>query len=846
MEKNGIIAAAMVLAVIAILPISSAMSLELTKIGEQYMHRTYDNQAIERYDTGDEGDYLYVTNGYGLEVWDVTDPTRAALIQTVPIRIEVDGDMQIQDNLLVIGGSKYLTVMDVSDPVNPTVLSTLEGEYFWWHNPVFNGSALYQEQFNEFVLQGRILTAFTIGVHITVVDLSDPINPRVTQRMTFNDEAALERCQILADDQYVYLLGRFIYDGDLNQLVSLVTYQWDADTLRQRSISSVRGEISPFGDLSLDAVLHNGEIYYTVSQQTSNFFCFDINDPANIRYLGESPDMDIQARHYGPFIKLEEDRLYFYCDKGAAIVDVTNGFANCSVLGSEDILPGPDPEDFLRAVTKIEPFGDFFASLNIQNYLTIWNASDPGDIFMEADIGAPGWLNGKPVAGQAFLSQDVLFCSDSRLDYAGTENIGGMQYNGVSTFTSLSNPRNPVLSDNWLDPGSGSGLILFPDQAKLIVSWIQYGGDWGPALRFSFYDISDPHNPEFLHTLTSFALPYKPRYQAMFGRVGVWCYPDRDHDNVEFETWHYANLDTFPERLLDTAIVRIPLGEEHDSFRIFSSFIDSTVYLCGYGLGASPEIMQYDVSPSLNIEDPQPPVSLGEFDLTALNDSSDFAYGVVKSDETAIVLTAKTFVQGNGNDVAPHTTRLLMLTPDLAQLRSVTPIPAEGGMTLDEDYLYVLNPYDGLFVYDVSNPDAGASLVASYDTPGLACQLTISDSLLIVTDTWSIQILQLANPNSTGNGSVVLLPTQPQIEATYPNPFNGNVTISYTLPTPGRYSLRVTDVTGREVAKLSDGWMKAGNYREILDAGCIGSGNYFVTISDGAGSAQTKPLILLK
>ena len=47
----------------------------------------------------------------------------------------------------------------------------------------------------------------------------------------------------------------------------------------------------------------------------------------------------------------------------------------------------------------------------------------------------------------------------------------------------------------------------------------------------------------------------------------------------------------------------------------------------------------------------------------------------------------------------------------------------------------------------------------------------------------------------------------------YPNPFNPTTTIEYTLPNAGDVSLKVYNLTGREVAFLVNGAMPAGNHR---------------------------------
>ena len=51
-----------------------------------------------------------------------------------------------------------------------------------------------------------------------------------------------------------------------------------------------------------------------------------------------------------------------------------------------------------------------------------------------------------------------------------------------------------------------------------------------------------------------------------------------------------------------------------------------------------------------------------------------------------------------------------------------------------------------------------------------------------------------------------------------PNPFHGSATIDFRLPTPGNVTLVLTDVAGREVARLIDGHQAAGVHLLIWTA----------------------------
>lgn len=79
----------------------------------------------------------------------------------------------------------------------------------------------------------------------------------------------------------------------------------------------------------------------------------------------------------------------------------------------------------------------------------------------------------------------------------------------------------------------------------------------------------------------------------------------------------------------------------------------------------------------------------------------------------------------------------------------------------------------------------------------------------------------------------------------YPNPFNNSTTLSFALPFPSPLSLKLFDLSGREMQSLVDRPLAAGEYRVTLDASAYASGSYFARLNTGQQSVTTK-LILLK
>lgn len=79
----------------------------------------------------------------------------------------------------------------------------------------------------------------------------------------------------------------------------------------------------------------------------------------------------------------------------------------------------------------------------------------------------------------------------------------------------------------------------------------------------------------------------------------------------------------------------------------------------------------------------------------------------------------------------------------------------------------------------------------------------------------------------------------------FPNPFNPETNIEFSLPKSGNLSLKIYDINGREVENLYNGKTEAGEYRTVWNATGKASGIYFLrAVFDG--QIQTERLILAK
>jgi photosystem II stability/assembly factor-like uncharacterized protein len=84
------------------------------------------------------------------------------------------------------------------------------------------------------------------------------------------------------------------------------------------------------------------------------------------------------------------------------------------------------------------------------------------------------------------------------------------------------------------------------------------------------------------------------------------------------------------------------------------------------------------------------------------------------------------------------------------------------------------------------------------------------------------------------------------LEQNYPNPFNPETEISFTIPEETNVSIKLYDITGREIRVLVNEKKQPGYYTIKLKGGELSSGVYFYRLNSSSGFSAVKKLILLK
>jgi hypothetical protein len=122
-----------------------------------------------------------------------------------------------------------------------------------------------------------------------------------------------------------------------------------------------------------------------------------------------------------------------------------------------------------------------------------------------------------------------------------------------------------------------------------------------------------------------------------------------------------------------------------------------------------------------------------------------------------------------------------------------------------------------------------------------------------------IEVYYKRNPtgNSVGiNNISTEIPSEYSLGQNYPNPFNPSTKIRFTVPLwrgdegwnnigEGLVTLKVFDISGKEVATLVNEQLQPGTYETDWNASSFSSGVYFYKIVAGKFS-ETRKMILMK
>lgn len=186
--------------------------------------------------------------------------------------------------------------------------------------------------------------------------------------------------------------------------------------------------------------------------------------------------------------------------------------------------------------------------------------------------------------------------------------------------------------------------------------------------------------------------------------------------------------------------------------------------------------------------------------------------------------------------------------------------PLQEGLTLVVDI--ALDPRDSVLVvlqHGRFSPDSGflpgTGMVLRLEEGGIDTLITglnrptglsfASDGTLYVASLVDGTVTRYPASITTDTEEDSSIPEAFTLEQNYPNPFNPTTSIEFSLREAGRAQLIVYDILGREVTRLLDGALPAGNHVVTWTAEGMPSGVYLYRLTFG-DNTRTRSMVLMK
>jgi hypothetical protein len=169
------------------------------------------------------------------------------------------------------------------------------------------------------------------------------------------------------------------------------------------------------------------------------------------------------------------------------------------------------------------------------------------------------------------------------------------------------------------------------------------------------------------------------------------------------------------------------------------------------------------------------------------------------------------------------------------------------------DTIFMAHYRAGIIALDVSNLPAQPVVIGYYDTyPGFGTAYQgawnvypfYNSGKFIGSDiATGLYVLKFGDPIgiNTHNSNT---PTELYLSQNFPNPFNPETKIKYEIPKNSYITLKVYDLTGKEIYSLNQ-FKLAGSYEFNFDGSNLPSGLYFYSL-EANGNKEVKKMVLLK
>ncbi|MBU0507243.1 T9SS type A sorting domain-containing protein [bacterium] len=183
------------------------------------------------------------------------------------------------------------------------------------------------------------------------------------------------------------------------------------------------------------------------------------------------------------------------------------------------------------------------------------------------------------------------------------------------------------------------------------------------------------------------------------------------------------------------------------------------------------------------------------------------------------------------------------------ELLSFTALPGNGSVTLewktasetDNDYFEILRN-DEIAARISSRGNTASGHEYSWTDAGLENGSIYAYTLIAVDLNGAREELSTIEATPTESDALI---TEYALQQNFPNPFNANTEIEYSLRESGRVTLTIYNATGQLVKTLVDGYQSADRYHVSFNAGDLASGIYLYKLEVNDFTA-IKKMVLMK
>ena len=765
-------------------------------------------------------DLIFLSSGGSVLILNGTDRTNPQLISDGINTLGLVEDLyydSLTQRLYVAAGEGGLDIWNVSIPSSPQHISTKEVQYFGVEVPVGN-----VDVFGNFAI-----VECGYG-YVHSLDVSDPLNPI---DVSFNGTMGNPAHDLyVSPDGQAHTTGAQYYvrlaiqpDGTFNtsssrefnfgagavygtESYAYVGYAGNLYILELPNAAAIPLSITDVNGIG-DIIVQNNLAFIINS---SGLQIWNVSNPNNPALTGQ-----LTQSVYGSKMALAEGYLYIAnSHDGLRIIDVNNPISPVEV-GSYDVYSGT-PDAFINGnYAYLSQYGDGMTILDISNpsspqFMSNFSAADYVDeIYVQGDYAyVADFYGGLRIVDVSDPLNPFEVGNLNTLQAWRVRTAGNYAY--VINATA-NNPDSLVIVDisNPNSPQKVGAIEVFNITWDIDVSgnyvYISANDD---GLRI--VDVSNPANPTLIGSYTNHSVN---DVQV----VGNIAYIVSSDFNGGFIT-------------LDVSNPALPLMIHQYNPSGFRPF--DVAVIGNYAYISSP-IGQPDIF-LLDITNPNNPIELDDFvppigasDIQAIGPYLYLADGpaglqILRNTLIPIPVELTSFTATNLNNhirlnwsTATETNNFGFevqrkeISSDWQKIGFVT---GHGTSTETNSYEYVddISPLSfGSYLYRLKQMDFDGSFEYSHE--------------VLVTNITPYTFL---------------------LEQNFPNPFNPNTVIKYSIAQTGVVTLKVYNILGKEITTLVNERKEAGNYEVTFDASELATGIYLYSIQSGDFSSIKKMLLL--